>query len=145
MVILLPNHRRVIWPVPKPFAWLFPGEKLIGFGVREINQPDLVVNDLSIAVAKLHVHAFHQQPMKGAVVFNERGMADEPDFPERFLQTLQRNFGIQIFQFGLQSVKKKNLLVILTLSRRFARCNRQPGQNFVAQATEPVEGGLFND
>ena len=39
-------------------------EKFIGIGIRKINQPDLVVNDLAFAITKLHVHAFHQQPMK---------------------------------------------------------------------------------
>jgi len=80
---------------------LIDGEKFVGFRIRKINQPDLVVNDLPVSIAKLHVHALHQQTMKGAIVFDERGMADEPDFAQCFLQTFRRNLGIQILQLGL--------------------------------------------
>jgi hypothetical protein len=38
---------------------LVDGEKFVGFRIRKIKQADLVVNDLSIAVAKFHIHAFH--------------------------------------------------------------------------------------
>lgn len=51
---------------------LIDGKKLVGFGIGEINEPDFVVNDLTLAVANLNVHAFDQQPMKRAIVFNER-------------------------------------------------------------------------
>ena len=139
------EHHHIGAPVEMAFLHreLVDGEKFVGFGIRKINQPDLVVNDFARLVAKLHIHAFHQQPMKRAVVFDERGMADEPEFPQRFLQTFQRNLGIQILQLGLQPVEKKNLLVIRALRRRFARRNRQPGQNFVTQACEASRARLL--
>jgi hypothetical protein len=65
--------------------------------------------------------------MKRAVVFNERGMADEPEFAQCLLQTVQRNVGIQILQLGLEPVEKKNLLVIRSLRRRFAWCDGEAG------------------
>jgi len=106
---------------------LVDGEKFIGFGIRKINQPDFVVNNLTVSIAKFHVHAFHQQPMKGAVIFDERGMADKPDFSKSLFEAFHRNLGIQILKLGLQTVEKKNLLVIRALRRRFARRNHQPG------------------
>src|SRR5207249_10062762 len=38
-------------------------EKFVVLWSDEIDQPDLVVNDLAVAVAKLHVNAFDEQPM----------------------------------------------------------------------------------
>ena len=91
----------------------FLRRELIGDGIRKINQPDLVVNDLAFVVAKLHVRAFNQQPMKRAVVFDERRMADQPDFPQRLLQTVYRNLEeVRVMlakHFGGKRVNKGNI------------------------------------
>ena len=46
------EHHHIRAPVEMAFLHreLIDGEKFVGFGIRKINQPDLVVNDLTVAL-----------------------------------------------------------------------------------------------
>ncbi len=94
---------------------LIDREPVVAVGVREVDEPRLVVNDAAVSVV-LNVDAVGEHPVEVAVALDQARRVDAGHLPEGFVKSVSRDLPVDGRQGASETIGQQHLTVRGTLS-----------------------------
>ena len=133
--------------LPVGHGELVDRQPVVVVGVVEVDHPGLRPGDGAVLAAVLHRDAVHQQPVNGAVAFQQGRGVGARELAVGVLQCLGRQFWIQLRECLSQAAFEDDVAVVRvgTFGGGFSDRDVRAVEDRVPQCLQPSEGGVFDD